>query len=72
MSLAETIAAASPREQLRAWRSFHGVSQIKLAELVGSSQAVISRLELGTVLPDAALAARIRRETGVEWVEVAG
>jgi transcriptional regulator with XRE-family HTH domain len=38
------------------------ISQVEMGEIVGASQATISRWEAGTLEPDRAQLARIRRE----------
>ncbi|MFJ3672418.1 helix-turn-helix domain-containing protein [Streptomyces sp. NPDC090106] len=44
---------------VRSWRSQRGISQPRLAELAGTGQAAISRIESGTDLPTLALLERI-------------
>lgn len=41
------MASDGPKNHLRAWRKFRGLSQEQLAERVGSSKAVIGHLETG-------------------------
>ncbi|MFI8233821.1 helix-turn-helix domain-containing protein [Streptomyces sp. NPDC085900] len=44
---------------VRSWRSQRGMSQARLAELAGTGQAAISRIESGKDLPTLALLDRI-------------
>ncbi|MFG2439633.1 helix-turn-helix domain-containing protein [Streptomyces sp. NPDC048508] len=44
---------------VKAWRIRRGVSQAQLAELAGTGQAAISRIESGRDLPTLALLGRI-------------
>ncbi|MFD6821442.1 helix-turn-helix domain-containing protein [Streptomyces sp. NPDC060085] len=46
-------------EVVKAWRIRRGVSQARLAELAGTGQAAISRIESGRDLPTLALLGRI-------------
>ncbi|MER6677784.1 helix-turn-helix transcriptional regulator [Streptomyces sp. NPDC000983] len=46
-------------ELVRSWRRRRGMSQARLAELAGTGQAAISRIESGRDLPTLALLERI-------------
>ena len=46
---------------LRLWRALRRVKQAHAAELLGVSQAMVSRWEAGTLVPDAEEQARLRR-----------
>ncbi|MFJ2162830.1 helix-turn-helix domain-containing protein [Streptomyces sp. NPDC087856] len=49
---------------VRSWRRQRGVSQTRLAELAGTGQASISRIESGRDLPTLALLDRIASALG--------
>lgn len=50
------------------YRAEHGLSQAALARLLGVSQPVVARLELGEHTPTWNTLARISRETGLHFV----
>ncbi len=62
---ATSIRSRSPERLLRAWASLHGVTQARLAEMVGVSQSEISRVLGGSRRGSADLLQRIEDLTGI-------
>ena len=50
------------------YRASHGLSQAALARLIGVSQPVVARLELGEHTPTWATLERLSRQTGLHFV----
>ena len=64
----ETAFARQVALEVVKYRAEHGLSQAALARLLGVSQPVMARLELGEHTPTWNTLARISRETGLHFV----
>lgn len=64
----ETAFARQVALEVVKYRAEHGLSQAALARLLGVSQPVVARLELGEHTPTWNTLARISRETGLHFV----
>ena len=64
----ETAFARQVALEVVKYRAEHGLSQAALGRLLGVSQPVVARLELGEHTPTWNTLARISRETGLHFV----